>query len=265
MSHDYAPREGAQRGARLNPDPNGRARFRIQLWPTLATLLLIPLFLAAGQWQWNKAERKAHLQSELETLAAGPAIALPTTPVDAEALRFRHVAARGRYEPERQILIDNRTYQGRAGYHVITPLRLEGSEMRVLVNRGWVASVAGRHEAPPIETPDGVVEVEGVAVLPPRFFTLGKAAVAPDGQWQRIWQNLDLPRYAAAAGFPVQPVILQIDAPNADGFIRDWPRPDDRRQVNVGYALQWWAFAATTLALWLFFHLRPLFRSSEPR
>ena len=137
--------------------------------------------------------------------------------------------------------------------------------MRVLVNRGWVARVAGRHEAPPIETPGGVAEVEGVAVLPPRFFTLGKAAVAPDGQWQRIWQNLDLPRYAAAAGFPVQPVILQIDAPNADGFVRDWPRPDDRRQVNVGYALQWWAFAATTLALWLFFHLRPLFRSSEPR
>ena len=205
------------------------------------------------------------MQSELETLAAGPAIAMPTTPADADALRFRHVAARGRYEPERQILIDNRTYEGRAGYHVITPLRLEGSDMRVLVNRGWVACVDGRHEAPPIETPNAASEAEGVAVLPPRFFTLGKAATAPDSQWQNVWQNLDLQRYAAEVGFPVQPVILQLDAASSAGFVRDWPRPDDRRQVNLGYALQWWAFAATTLALWLFFHLRPLFRSSEPR
>ena len=260
MSPDYAPTDGAQSAVHMNR----RRRFRVQLWPTLASALLIPLFLAAGQWQWNKAERKAQLQAELEALASSPAIAMPGTEADADALRFRRVIARGRYEPERQILIDNRVDQGRAGYHVITPLHLENSEMRVLVNRGWVAGVAGRHLAPTIATPTGIVEAAGVAVLPPRFFTLGKATTPPDGQWQSVWQNLDLPHYAAEAGFPVQPLILQLDAGNRDGFTRDWPRPDDRRQVNVGYALQWWAFAATTLALWLFFHLRPLFRPSEP-
>ncbi|MEO8409384.1 MAG: SURF1 family protein [Propionivibrio sp.] len=231
--------------------------FRPQFWPTLAAALLIPLFLAAGQWQWNKAEKKAQLQSELETLASGPAIAMPTTLADADALRFRRVTARGHYEPEKQILIDNRTYQGRAGYHVITPLRLEGSDLRVLVNRGWVPGLAEHHEVPVIDTPNGLVEAEGVAIVPStRFFTLGTSA-APANAWQNVWQNLDLQRYAAEVGFPVQPVVLQLDAQSpAGGFVRDWPRPDDRRQVNVGYALQWWSFAATTIFLWLFFNLR---------
>jgi len=75
--------------------------------------------------------------------------------------------------------------------------------------------------------------------------------------WQSVWQNLDLARYVASVDFPVQPLVMQLDAANgAGGFVRDWARPDDRRQVNVGYALQWWAFAATTGGLWLFFAWR---------
>ena len=75
--------------------------------------------------------------------------------------------------------------------------------------------------------------------------------------WQALWQNLDMPRFAAAIDFPVQPFVLQLDAQSdAGGFVRDWPRPDDRRTVNLGYALQWWSFAATTLVLWLVLNLR---------
>ena len=66
MSPDYAPTDGAQSAVHMNR----HRRFRVQLWPTLASALLIPLFLAAGQWQWNKAERKAQLQAELEALAS---------------------------------------------------------------------------------------------------------------------------------------------------------------------------------------------------
>jgi len=57
--------------------------------------------------------------------------------------------------------------------------------------------------------------------------------------------------------FPLQPVVLQLDADSpAGGFVREWPRPDDRRQTNLGYALQWWSFAATTVVLWLLLNFR---------
>lgn len=232
--------------------------FQPRLWPTLAALVLVPLFIAAGQWQWNKAAAKAALQNELEARGAEPALLLPPTRVDAQSLHYRKILARGRFEPQHQVLIDNRIYRGQAGYYVITPLHLEGSALRVLVNRGWVPAAAYRRAPPQIDTPSESISLSGTATLPgTRFFTLGKdeAALAPGEQ--SVWQNLDVERYAKAVNFPIQPVILQLD-PDASvgGFVRDWPRADDRRQTNLGYALQWWSFAATTVVLWLVLNLR---------
>ncbi len=239
---------------------SGRAaptrRFRPRWAPTLAAALLVPLFLAAGQWQWNKASVKAERQQQFDDLASAPAVPIPAGRVAAETLRYRQVVARGTYVPERQILIDNRIHQQRAGFHVVTPLRIEGSDVRVLVNRGWIPGPAERGRVPEVATPRSPVEVSGQAVVPTsRFFTL-KEEIS-DGEWPQVWQNLDMERYARLAGFPVQPVVIQMSADNtAGGFVREWPRPDDRRLTNLGYALQWWSFAATAVALWLYHGLR---------
>jgi len=231
-------------------------RFRPTWLPTLAAALLVPLFIAAGQWQWNKASAKADLQQQFDALATGPAVQMPAAIAPPEALRYRNVTARGTFEPQRQILIDNRIHRQRAGFHVITPLRIEGSDVRVLVNRGWIAGSGEHDRVPEIDTPAGAVEVSGQAVVPTsRFFTLGEER--SDDTWQRVWQNLDMKRYARVAGFPIQPVVVQMSPDStAGGFAREWPRPDDRRLTNLGYALQWWSFAATTVALWLYFGFR---------
>ena len=132
---------------------------------------------------------------------------MPATPVDPQALRYRNVVAHGIYEPQFQILIDNRTHHGQAGYHVITPLRLAGSELRVLVNRGWVPALAEHRLVPQVSTPSGTVEVSGMAIVPATpFFTLGENATNDPRDWQSVWQNLDLARYEKAVSFPIQPV-----------------------------------------------------------
>lgn len=231
-------------------------RFRPRLWPTLAAAALIPLFIAAGQWQWGKAELKAERQCELDLRQAQPAVTVPATIADPLSFEYRHAMAHGYYESQHEILIDNQVRQGRAGYHVVTPLRLEGSEMRVLVNRGWVPALPERREVPATPAPQGLVEVDGTAVIPSqRFFTLQQTG--PQDGPERVWQNLDLARYRSAARFPIQPFVIELSPDSsAGGYVREWRRPDDRRQVNVGYAFQWWGFAATTVALWLFFSFR---------
>ena len=234
-------------------------RFRPRLWPTLAAFLLIPLFIAAGFWQWNKASLKAERQQELDARSAQAAMPVPHVLVsDAQQLHYRKVVARGHYETPFQILIDNRTYREQAGYHVITPLRLEGSDMRLLVNRGWVPALAEHRQVPAIATPGVMVEVSGTAVIPDgRFFTLGSGSESGNGQWPDVWQNLDLEHYRKLVDFPLQPIVIQLDpASPAGGFVRAWSRPDERRQINLGYALQWWGFAATTLVLWLVLNYR---------
>jgi surfeit locus 1 family protein len=44
------------------------------------------------------------------------------------------------------VLLDYKIHRGRLGYYVVTPLRIEGSAMHVLVNRGWVAAGARRED-----------------------------------------------------------------------------------------------------------------------
>lgn len=248
---------------------NGRrvlaGSFRPTLWPTLAAALLIPLFLAAGHWQWNKAVLKAERQQQLDARGARSALAVPATPADAETLNYRKLVARGHYEPQFQILIDNRTHNGQAGYHVVTPLHVDGSDVRLLVNRGWIPAPGDRQQIPAFDTPTDPVQVKGMAIIPPaRFFTLGSPNSVNGQAWQSVWQNLDLERYRASVGFPIQPVVLQLDPTTTgdDGFVREWQRPDERRFVNVGYALQWWGFAATTLVLWVVLSWRR--RTPEP-
>jgi surfeit locus 1 family protein len=246
---DYARPHGAAPTA-------GRRVFRPRLWPTLAAAAAIPFFLALGQWQWNKAAAKGDLQARLDSRSAQPPVQLSAATLDADSLRYRKVTARGRYEPERQILIDNRTHREQAGYHVVTPLRLEGGDVRVLVNRGWIPAPARHSDIPPVATPEGTVEVSGVAIVPgTRFFTLAPEPAAAG--WQPVWQNLDLAGYRAAAGFPLLPVVVQLDAESAGGgFVREWPRLDERRERHLSYALQWWAFASTTFAIWIFVNWR---------
>jgi surfeit locus 1 family protein len=239
------------------PKKTGR-RFRPHLWPTLAAAVLVPLFIAAGQWQWDKAQRKTSLQQQLDARSAEPPIQMPTTRVDAQSLLYRKIVAHGRYEPQKQILIDNRMLRGQAGYHVVTPLRIDGSEVRVLVNRGWVPALADHRQIPQIATPTGSIEVSGTAIVPgTRFFTLGADSTGVKSGWQNVWQNLDLARYAESVSFPIQPVVIQLDAEStAGGFVREWNRPDERLQTNLNYAIQWWSFAATTVVLWLVVNFR---------
>ncbi len=259
---DYARPSTADTGASAASGTQSRRSFRPALWPTLAAALLIALFLAAGNWQWNKAALKAERQQQLDSRGAQSSLAIPPTLVAPETLSYRKVVAQGYYEPQFQILIDNRTHNGQAGYHVVTPLRIEGSDIRLLVNRGWIPAPGDRQQVPLIETPAGIVQLGGMAIVPPAlFFSLGSASENGNQEWQSIWQNLDLERYGKAVDFPIQPVVLQFDPQGAvgdagGGFVREWRRPDERRFVNVGYALQWWAFAATTFALWLVLSFR---------
>jgi surfeit locus 1 family protein len=57
--------------------------------------------------------------------------------------------------------------------------------------------------------------------------------------------------------FPVQPVVIQMDPDSAGGgFVREWPRPDERIERHLGYAWQWYGFAATLVAIWLVVNIR---------
>lgn len=242
----------------------GQRKGRDTAWrrwaPTAAVVLLVPACVGAGLWQLDRAGQKQALQDEYDARTRAPVLAIETTTQDADALRFRRVTAQGRYEPERQILVENRVHRGRPGYHVITPLRIGGSDMRVLVNRGWVPLGSSRDGPPDIDTPKGVVTVTGVATVPSTGGFRLERKDAPAG-WQWHWPYFDIPRYRAAVNFPVQPVVILLDAQvEAGGFVRDWIRLEAGIAVHHGYAFQWFMLALTLLVLYGWFDLYPRLR-----
>lgn len=217
-------------------------------------LALVATFVALGQWQWDKAERKAAAQALLERRAAEPPRALPAAPLaDAQAFHYRRVAVRGHYRAAGQILLDNQMMgeQGeRVGYRVLTPFAIAGGDMEVLVDRGWVPAPAERARLPELAAvPPGPTFIQGIAVVPTdKHFALAADDAPPGGDAR--WQFLDLDRYARAAGVALQPLVIRLDADQPDGYLRDWPRPDERIERHRSYALQWFGFAASAVGIW---------------
>lgn len=223
---------------------------------TLLLVLVVPLCLALGQWQWNKAEREVAARALRDARAAAPAQPFPATLLrDAEALRDRQVHLEGEYLVRRQILLDNQVRRGQAGVNVLTPLQPADGGPLVLVDRGWLP-VPARHDTPitpPV--PAGLQAVRGTVWLPPAHSFRLAADTVPAGNNAR-WQGLDLPRYAAASGVAVQPLVIRLDPAAPHGFLREWPLPGERQATHRSYALQWWGFAATAVGLWVFFLFR---------
>jgi len=170
-----------------------RYTFRPSLLLTLATLVMLALCIRLGLWQYNKAESKQALQTQLGKRLAEPTVALPGKITDLEAWRYKRVKFAGVYDTRYQVLLDNQVENTVAGYHVLTPMQVEGSELYVLVNRGWIPGSAER-KVPLVSAPQGRQEIEGdIGVLPPKFFTLGAPPPA-DEKWQQVWQNMDMQR-----------------------------------------------------------------------
>ena len=114
-----------------------RPRFRPRFWPSLTTVLALAVLVAMGTWQLERLESKRGLIAEMTQRMAGPARALPPPPVDAAMLRYRPIRLEGRFRHDRELYLEARSHQGRAGLHLVTPLVLDDGRV-VLVDRGWV-------------------------------------------------------------------------------------------------------------------------------
>lgn len=234
-----------------------RRRFQPGLLATLGVVMLLPVLVSLGFWQLDRAEQKRAIQSEYDARSRDERVAIGSQLQAADDLRFYRVVVHGTYEPRYQVLIDNRVQDGRVGYYVITPLRIGNSSTLVLVNRGWVPMGKTRDDLPKADTPAGMLEITGVATVPSeRFFMLSEPP-ALKGKWQRVWQHMDMKRFAAAVPFPVQPVVILLDPGSpAGGFVRRWARLDTGIAVHKGYALQWFLLAGTLLLGYLVYGLR---------
>lgn len=222
----------------------GEWRLRPRWMPFLLLFLPALLCLKLGLWQLDRAEQKRELAHSLAERTAMAPLEIGDSPLDADAVRHRHVSVRGTFDAADQIYIEGRHHGGQVGFHVIAPLRIAGSERRVLVNRGWV-------QAPPAGVPAGEVRVHGVAdvPLPPAIALHAGDDAARD--WGERWPYLTVALFQARVDYPLQPVVVLQDPADPEGFARAWPRPVSKEGMHLAYAAQWFAFSLAGLGFFL--------------
>jgi surfeit locus 1 family protein len=220
-------------------------------------VLGVMLTVRLGIWQLSRAAEKEQRQAaivaqmELPVLNTSDLLAAPSN----FSLMHQRVTLQGQWLPQHTVYLDNRPMNGRAGFWVITPLQLN-DDRRVLVQRGWVP----RHQLdrtllPEVQTPTGVVQLQGRIAPPPSALLTLNADPSldnSDSKTARIRQNLDIDAYALQVGGAFAATVLQTDSAS-DGMLRDWAVISAGVEKNLAYAFQWFALAALQLMLYIWF------------
>lgn len=232
--------------------PNATKPRRRGLWLVVSAFALCMGMSVFQLWRaYTKAQRYDQIQA---ATATGPSSlnAVQAQGGDLAALTLRTLRLRGTWLPEKTIFLDNKIRRRWVGYHVLTPLQLEGRSLVVLVNRGWVQAPRLRSELPKVITEAGVVELTGQA----RPFEQRVFELAPETAPGPVWQHVTEERYRAgaglAAGSSIAPFLVLQHSPAEDGLVREWEEPQHPALHHLGYAGMWLVFALLALGYgWL--------------
>lgn len=226
----------------------GRFSFRPGRWPTVAFALMLPVLLAAGVWQLDRAQQKREMISALERGASATPIALNGATPAYRDIRLKPVVARGVYDPRHQFLLDNQVRDGRPGYRVLTPLKLTGSDSAILVDRGWRPASPDRSRLPALPTPGGTITVRGFAGHGPSVgIRLGPAYVG-DGSWPRRVEYVDFDYFGTALSYPLRPYMIEHGGSQASRAREEVGLTPAR---HVGYAVQWFGLAFALVVIYV--------------
>src|SRR6266571_1493134 len=224
----------------------GERVFRPGLATSAAAAAFIALTVSLGNWQTRRAEEKLELSRKIEQSNREPVLSIPSTRIVAVEFERRRLGARGRFVARATLFLDNKVLRGVAGYHVLTPLALEGGDLHVLVDRGWIPA-GDRSRLPTVPTPEGLQTIEGIAVVPGRRYI----ELAPEAASGPLRQNLVLEREEKRLALKLQPFVIEQTSDAQDGLAREWERPDTGVERHRSYALQWYSFAVLAAILYV--------------
>lgn len=239
-------------------------RLKIGVIESIAAACVVALFVHLGNWQGGKAARQLELQAQLDHRSHDSLLSVASAALDPVTDEFRAATVRGLYLPEFQVLLDNQVMGDRAGYHVLTPLRIDGTSDLIVVNRGWVPASPSRDNLPVLPAPPGRVEIRGELVTPPKPRYLATAPVQEGGQpWPMLWQAVEVRELESRLKQRVAPLFIQLDRDAPGGFERQWARLDSRVGMHLSYAYQWYGLAVLVAVIYALSTIRRNRHSTE--
>lgn len=241
---------------------------------SLAALICVAVTTSLGFWQLGRAAQKQAIfdaitrQQALEPMqnaklaAQLPWVSESITGEQLAQLLHRSVQLQGQWLADQTVFLDNRQMQGKAGFYVLTPFRLSAPDenLVVVVQRGWAPrNFMDRAQLPEVQTPQGMVSIEGKLEAPPsklmELEMAGRGGADPDGQKSRIRQNADIAQWAQQSGLPLLALSVVQTGVASEGLLRDWPQINAGVQKHYGYAFQWFGLSVLVVLLYVWFQL----------
>jgi cytochrome oxidase assembly protein ShyY1 len=218
--------------------------------------VLVVVMVNLGLWQLRRLDERQGRNAtvrERSELAAEPVTDWlePESGAEAvEAAEWRPLSGTGTYDDTATVLIRNRTLDGAAGYHVVTPLVLDDGDA-VLVNRGFIPRGEAADAPAPPAAPEGTVTVVGRARPTQERGLFGPPD--PDDGTLIEAHRIDIPRLAEQLRYPVLPAYLDLASTSPEPgtpqpALLPLPALDDG--PHLSYAIQWFLFAVLAVVGW---------------
>ena len=229
-------------------------QFKPSTLVVLTTVMVVAILVSLGQWQLERADEKRAILEQSKQNLQQPATLLPDTLDDLESWRYRKVYFEGTPLHTRQFLLDNQVRNGRAGFNVLTIFKLN-QHQHILVDRGWIPIKTTRDKLPDVSIPPQPLRIEGYLYIPyGEPFKVNKDIEITG--WPRIIAYLDFAEISRHSDTIFPAFILRMDKDMPAGYQRDWPLAALSPDKHLGYAVQWFALAATVFGIFLVLNIK---------
>lgn len=245
-------------------------RFLTVRWilTTLLVIVGVGVLIRLGFWQLDRLEWRRAFNARATSQLNAPRLDLNASqPVaDLYDMEYRSVSVTGQYDFSQEVLLRNQVWENRLGYHVLTPLKIAGSDWYVLVDRGWIPfeEAASRSKYQEL----GDIHVQGMirrGQEKPDFGGVVDPTLAPGENRLDAWNVVNLPRIIEQSNLHMLPGYI-IQAPRASRTAlpyRSLPEIEISEGSHQSYAMQWFSFAAILGLGYPFFVRRQLNKQSQ--
>jgi len=230
-------------------------KIKFSLLALLVYLSLTVLLISLGFWQMGRAdEKRIFLQKQAQSAEQDIVKLELLIELDLEKIRYRKVNVTGHFDQDHQFLIDNQIVNGRAGYFVMTPFKIDNSNTAVLVNRGWVELNKDRRILPDLPITNLKTSISArINHFPVVGIRLDGAEI-PTESWPSVVQVVDSEVLSNKLGYSLLSYQLELAADMKDGYIREWKKNTIiSPEKHIAYAVQWFGLAFTLTVLFLWF------------
>ena len=227
-------------------------QFRPLLLPTLVSIPALIILVVLGTWQVQRLNWKTALIEQYTARSQSDSLPITALKQPIEGSEFQRVGLTGRFAHDQEIYLTGRTYEGNAGFHVVTPF-VDQTGRAFLVNRGWVSEAYRAPEQRAFSVIDEEISFDGIVRLPQR-----KGYFVPENEPDNgFWFTLKPDEIAAHLGRDTLETAFYIDAVRGDEVITLPIAAElkiDVSNPHLNYAMTWYGLALALLGVYFAYH-----------